>query len=92
MNNMKVFLKKPLNLIISLYRYYINFSGPIYCAIYWSSLSSCLHGISQSKWHRRSFFCEGDGLPRSPKFSGNIWGRAGHVCKKRVAERGMYEF
>ena len=69
-----------------------QFSGPIYCPIYWSSLSSCLYGISQSKWHRRSFFCERDGLPRSSKFSGNIWGRAGHVCKKRVAERGMNEF
>ena len=28
----------------------LNCSGSVYCPIYWTSLSSCLHGIFESKW------------------------------------------
>ncbi len=32
------------------------FIGPVYCPVYRPGLSSCLYGIPQSQWHRRSEF------------------------------------
>ena len=64
--------------------------GTIHCPIYWTSFPSGLHGIFKGKWHWGSFFCQGNGLPRSFKFPRNLWWWTSDVCKERASERGNH--
>ena len=63
-------------------------AGPVYCPVYRPGLSSCLHGIPQSQWHRRPEFRTRNGLPGSVELSRDIRRRTANVCQERAAERG----
>ena len=64
------------------------FPGAVHSPVHRAGLPSGVHGVPQGQWNRGPQLRQGNGLPRGPQLTRDIWGRTSNVCQKRAAERG----